>query len=82
MPEFWIDLAYFIGTLVCIGLPAYALVYFDDDNAEMQMTLTPIPEEKKKKFTFIEASSGRYLIGRKDGSVQELNRKEWLKLKE
>jgi len=38
-------------------------------------------EKEKKKFTFIEASSGRYLIGRKDGSVQELNRKEWLKLK-
>ena len=38
-------------------------------------------EKEKKKFTFIEASSGRYLIGRKDGSRQELNRKEWLKLK-
>tara|TARA_R100001143_G_scaffold62778_2_gene67040 strand:- start:1160 stop:1330 length:171 start_codon:yes stop_codon:yes gene_type:complete len=38
-------------------------------------------EKEKKKFTFIEASSGRYLIGRKDGSVQELNREEWLKLK-
>ena len=39
-------------------------------------------EKEKKKFTFIEASSGRYLIGRKDGSVQVLNEKEWLKLKE
>ena len=29
-----IDFLYFVGTLVCIGLPAYALVYFDDDNAE------------------------------------------------
>ena len=35
MTEFLIDLAYFIGILVCIGLPAYALLYFDDDNAEM-----------------------------------------------
>ena len=35
MPEFWIDLAYFLDTLICIGLPAWALVYFDDDNAEM-----------------------------------------------
>jgi len=38
-------------------------------------------EKEKKKFTFVQASSGRYLIGRKDGSVQELNEKEWLKLK-
>ena len=29
-----IDFLYFVGILVCIGLPAYALVYFDDDNAE------------------------------------------------
>ena len=35
MPEFWIDLAYFIGTLACIGLPVYAILYFNDDNAEM-----------------------------------------------
>ena len=35
MTEFWINLAYFIATLICIGLPALALVYFDDDNAEM-----------------------------------------------
>ena len=35
MTEFWIDLAYFIATLICIGLPALALVFFDDDNAEM-----------------------------------------------
>ena len=33
--EFWIDVAYFVGTLICLGLPAYALLYFDDDNAEM-----------------------------------------------
>jgi hypothetical protein len=39
-------------------------------------------EKEKKKFTFVQASSGRYLVGRKDGSVQELNEKEWLKLKE
>ena len=38
-------------------------------------------EKEKKQFTFIEASSGKFTIGRKDGSVQELNRKEWLKLK-
>jgi len=23
------------GILLCIGLPAYALLFFDDDNAEM-----------------------------------------------
>tara|TARA_R100000995_G_C3449250_1_gene107257 strand:- start:618 stop:725 length:108 start_codon:yes stop_codon:yes gene_type:complete len=34
MEELLIDVAYFVGTLVCIGLPAYALLYFDDDNAE------------------------------------------------
>ena len=39
-------------------------------------------EKEKKKFTFVQASSGRYLVGRKDGSVQELNEKEWLQLKE
>ena len=39
-------------------------------------------EKEKKQFTFVQASSGRYLVGRKDGSVQELNEKEWLKLKE
>ena len=39
-------------------------------------------EREKKKFTFVQASNGRYLVGRKDGSVQELNEKEWLKLKE
>ena len=38
-------------------------------------------EKQKKRFTFVQASSGRYLVGRKDGSVQELNEKEWLKLK-
>ena len=35
MPEFWIDLAYFIGTIICFGAAAYAILYFDDDNAEM-----------------------------------------------
>ena len=35
MTEFWIDLAYIIGTIICFGLPAYAILYFDDDNAEM-----------------------------------------------
>ena len=39
-------------------------------------------EKEKKQIAFIHASSGKYLIGRKDGSIQELNRKEWLKLKE
>jgi hypothetical protein len=29
-----IDFLYFIGTLVCFGLPAWAILYFDDDNAE------------------------------------------------
>ena len=38
-------------------------------------------EREKKQIAFVRASSGRYLIGRKDGSVQELNEKEWLKLK-
>ena len=38
-------------------------------------------EKEKKRFTFVQASNGRYLVGRKDGSVQELNEKEWLKLK-
>ena len=35
MTEFWSDLAYIIGIIICLGLPAWALVYFDDDNAEM-----------------------------------------------
>ena len=35
MEDFWIELAYFIGTLISIGLPAYAILFFDDDNAEM-----------------------------------------------
>ena len=39
-------------------------------------------EKEKKQFAFVQASSGRYLVGRKDGSRQELNEKEWLKLKE
>ena len=39
-------------------------------------------EKEKKQIAFVQASSGKYLVGRKDGSVQELNRKEWLKLKE
>ena len=34
MSEPMIELAYFIGTLICIGLPAYAILFFDDDNAE------------------------------------------------
>jgi len=34
MPEFWIDFAYFVATLICFGLPALCLVYFDADNAE------------------------------------------------
>ena len=38
-------------------------------------------EKEKKQIAFVQASSGRYLVGRKDGSVQELNREEWLKLK-
>ena len=38
-------------------------------------------EKEKKQIAFVQASSGRYLVGRKDGSVQKLNRKEWLKLK-
>ena len=38
-------------------------------------------EKEKKQIAFVQASSGKYLVGRKDGSVQELNRKEWLKLK-
>ena len=33
--ETFIDLLRFLGAVACIGLPAYALVYFDDDNAEM-----------------------------------------------
>ena len=39
-------------------------------------------EKEKKQIAFVQASSGKYLVGRKDGSIQELNRKEWLKLKE
>ncbi len=39
-------------------------------------------EKEKKQIAFVQASSGRYLVGRKDGSVQELNAKEWLQLKE
>ena len=42
-----------------------------------------IKEEKEKKMvTFLHASGGKYLIGRKDGSTQVLNRKEFLKLSE
>ena len=33
--ETLIDLLYFLGAVACILIPAYALVYFDDDNAEM-----------------------------------------------
>ena len=45
------------------------------------MRLRMKEEKEKKQIAFVQASSGRYLVGRKDGSVQELNRKEWLKLK-
>ena len=38
-------------------------------------------EKEKKQIAFVQASSGKYLVGRKDGSIQELNEKEWLKLK-
>lgn len=38
-------------------------------------------EKKKKQIAFIQASDGKYLVGRRDGSIQELSRKEWLKLK-
>jgi hypothetical protein len=34
MTEFWIDLAYFIGAIICFGLAAWAIL-LDDDNAEM-----------------------------------------------
>ena len=34
MPEFWIDLAYFLGTIIVFGLAAWAIL-LDDDNAEM-----------------------------------------------
>ncbi len=29
-----IDFLYFIGAIICFGLPAWAILYFDDDNAE------------------------------------------------
>jgi hypothetical protein len=35
MTEFWIDLAYFLGTVAIFAIVAYAILYFDDDNAEM-----------------------------------------------
>ena len=35
MTEFWVDIAYIVATLICIGLPAWAILFFDDDNAEM-----------------------------------------------
>ena len=38
-------------------------------------------EKEKKEITFFQASDGKYLIGRKDGSRQVLNKKEFLKLK-
>ena len=34
MTEFWIDLAYIIGAIICFGLAAWAIL-LDDDNAEM-----------------------------------------------
>mgnify|MGYP003154129525 CR=1 FL=1 len=37
-------------------------------------------EKEKKEITFFQASDGKYLIGRKDGSRQVLNKKEFLKL--
>jgi len=42
-----------------------------------------IKEEKEKKMvTFLHASGGKYLLGRKDGSTQVLTSKEFLNLKE
>jgi len=35
MSDPMIELLYFLGTIICFALPAYALLYFDDDNAEM-----------------------------------------------
>jgi len=29
------ELLYLLGIIICFALPAYALLYFDDDNAEM-----------------------------------------------
>jgi hypothetical protein len=39
-------------------------------------------EKEKKEITFFQASGGKYLVGRKDGSIQELTNKEFLKLDE
>ena len=39
-------------------------------------------EKEGRKISFVQASNGRYLVGRKNGSVQELSRKEWLNLSE
>ena len=33
--ETLLELLRFLGIILCIGIPAYALLYFDDDNAEM-----------------------------------------------
>jgi|TARA_R110002012_G_scaffold298968_1_gene497698 hypothetical protein len=42
-----------------------------------------LKEEKEgRKVTFVQASNGKYTIGRKDGSLQELSEKEWLNLSE
>tara|TARA_B100000745_G_C19891983_1_gene298324 strand:+ start:285 stop:392 length:108 start_codon:yes stop_codon:yes gene_type:complete len=35
MTEFWIDLAYFLGTVAIFAIVAWSIVYLDDDNAEM-----------------------------------------------
>jgi len=42
-----------------------------------------LKEEKEgRRVTYVQVSNGRYTVGRKDGSVQKLSRKEWLSLSE